>query len=145
MYRDTITLFNFHKDTGLWYPSIFSRVDLGVNAATAKTKTGNTSADAVTLLLHCAKDKTFTTVEGTKKSYLAPKAYAVCKEPAAFITFCTECDFFYVGVWDGVEELRDENYEAGLYHAMNEKHDSVYMIQTVAFFDLLPHVEIGGR
>lgn len=145
MYRDTITLFNFCEGTGLWYPSVFSGADLGVNTSSDNTTTGKTGNDTAALLLHCTRDKLFTTADGVQKPYINPKEYAACEDPAAYITFKPECDFFYKGVWAGTEELRDENYEAGLYHAMHEKYDGVYMVNTVAFFDLLPHAEIGGR
>lgn len=147
MYRDTVTLFNYHESTGLWYPTVFSGVDFGVNTATNETTTGKTGSDAVTLLIHCTPDRQFIAADGKEKSYQAAKVYAKCSNPADCITFKTGCDFIYCGAWawDGVESLTEEDYASGLYHEMNQKYDGVYRIYSAAFFDLLPHVEIGGR
>ena len=52
MYQDTITLFNYHETTGMWYPTVFNGVDLGVNKASNSTKDGKNNNDAVTLIIH---------------------------------------------------------------------------------------------
>ena len=145
MFQNTITLFNFHKATGLWYPSVFKGVDLGVNTASNATKDGKNSNDTVNIIIHCTKDKVFTTADGTKKSYTGAKAYSKCDNPTACITFNPECDFIYEGEWANLELINDEDYESGFYHSMNEEHDGVYMITSAAFYGLLPHFEIGGR
>lgn len=145
MYQNTITLFNFHEATGLWYPSVFTGVDLGVNNSSRSTKDGKNNGDAVSVIIHCAADKTFTTADGTEKSYTGAKAYAKCENPTACITFKPECDFIYEGAWPDLEPLREEDYESGLYHALNDEYDGVYMISSAAYYGLLPHFEIGGR
>lgn len=145
MYQNTITLFNFHEATGLWYPSVFTGVDLGVNNSSRSTKDGKNNGDAVSVIIHCTADKTFTTADGTVKSYTGAKAYAKCENPTACITFKPECDFIYEGAWPDLEPLREEDYESGLYHALNDEHDGVYMISSAAYYGLLPHFEIGGR
>ena len=145
MYQNTITLFNFHEATGLWYPSVFTGVDLGVNNSSRSTKDGKNNGDAVSVVIHCTADKTFTTADGTVKSYTGAKAYAKCENPTACITFKPECDFIYEGAWPDLEPLREEDYESGLYHALNDEHDGVYMISSAAYYGLLPHFEIGGR
>ena len=145
MYQNTITLFNFHEATGLWYPSVFTGVDLGVNNSSRSTKDGKNNGDAVSVIIHCTADKTFTTADGTEKSYTGAKAYAKCENPTACITFKPECDFIYGGAWPDLEPLREEDYESGLYHALNDEHDGVYMISSAAYYGLLPHFEIGGR
>ena len=145
MYQNTITLFNFHEATGLWYPSVFTGVDLGVNNSSRSTKDGKNNGDAVSVIIHCTADKTFTTADGTEKSYTGAKAYAKCENPTACITFKPECDFIYEGAWPDLEPLREEDYESGLYHALNDEHYGVYMISSAAYYGLLPHFEIGGR
>lgn len=145
MYQNTITLFNFHEATGLWYPSVFTGVDLGVNNSSRSTKDGKNNGDAVSVIIHCTADKTFTTADGTEKSYTGAKAYAKCENPTACITFKPECDFIYEGAWPDLEPLREEDYESGLYHALNDEHDGVYMISSAAYYGLLSHFEIGGR
>lgn len=145
MYQNTITLFNFHKATGLWYASVFTDVDVGVNTASSSTKDGKNNSDTVNIIIHCTRDKRFITADGTEKSYTGAKAYAKCDDPTACITFTPECDFIYEGVWTDSEPQREEDFESGFYHAMNDEHDGVYMISSAAFYELLPHFEIGGR
>lgn len=145
MYQDTITLFNYHEATGMWYPTVFNGVDLGVNKASNSTKDGKNNNDAVTLIIHCTKDKVFTAVDGAEKSYTGAKMYAKCDNPTSCITFKPECDFIYEGVYPDLTPVKDEDYESGYYHTVNEEHDGVYMISSAAFYSLLPHFEIGGR
>ena len=145
MFQDTITLFNYHKATGLWFPSVLENVDLGVNTASISTKNGKNGNDTVNLIIHCSGDKKVTVINGAKKSYIGEKAYAGCKNPSSFITFKPESDFFYCGVWRQSEQIREEDYESGFYHAMNDEYDGVYIISSAAFYGLIPHFEIGGR
>ncbi len=144
MYESAITLFNFHKATGLWYTSVFSGVDLGVNKASRSTLDGKLNGDTVTAIIHCTADKTFVTADGTAKSYTGPKTYAECENPADCITFNPECDFIYAGAWPEQSPISDDE-ENGFYHRMNDTQDGVYMITSAEFFSLLPHFEIGGR
>lgn len=145
MYESTITLFNFHEATGLWYSSVFSGVDLGVNTSSNSTTNGTNGDDTVNMIIHCTRDKRFITADGAEKSYIGAKAYAKCDNPTACITFKPECDFIYEGEWADLTPISEEDYESGYYHAMNEKYDGVHMISSAAFFGLLPHFEIGGR
>lgn len=144
MFRDTITVFNFHEASGQWYPSVISGADLGVTRSQSATTTGMTNADTVTVLVQCAEDRSITTADGVKR-FADPKEYAKSTAPAEFITFAPECDFIFAGAWAGTESLVDDDHDSGLYHAMNEAHDGVYMITSAGFFGLLPHFEIGGR
>lgn len=145
MYRDVITLFNFHKNTGLWYPTVFSGVDIGVSKASNPTTHGTNNGDTVNILIHCKPDKTLTTADGEEKSYLGAKAYSKCATPHAFVTFKPECDFIFEGEWPDMSPVADEDYESGFYHEMNDNYDGVYMITSASFYGLIPHFEIGGR
>lgn len=149
MFTDTVTLFNFHEDTGKWYLTVLSGVDLQVDSASKVSTPGTTdSEDTVTLLIQSKRDKTVTVPDGngTKtKRYLGPKAYAVCEDPEACITFKPECDFFFRGVWSGTDPIPDEDYDSGFYHEVNETYDDVYLIKSASFLSLIPHFEIGGR
>lgn len=144
MYDHTITVFNYHANTGMWYPSVIERVDLIENKGGNSTTSGKTSADVVDVIIHCSADRTVATTAG-EKSYTRPKEYAVCIDPVERITFKPECDFIYDGVWPDLTPISDDGYESGLYHAMNDEHDGVYMIASAIFYGLLPHFEIGGR
>lgn len=144
MYHDTITVFNYHKASDRWYPSVISNVDLLVTKARSATTAGGNNADAVDIIVHCTADKAVSTSEGVK-SYTSPKEYARCENPSERITFAPECDFLYTGVWNGTESLLDDDHDESLYHVMNDEYDGVYMISSVGFYGLLPHFEIGGR
>lgn len=144
MYQNTITLFNFHKATELWYPSVISGVDLIACKAKNTAKEGDINGDTVDVIIHCTTDKTVQTSEGVK-SYIGVKAYAVCDTPSEHITFAPECDFIYDGVLTDLTPVSDGYYDSGLYHELNEKLDGVYMISSATFYSLLTHFEIGGR
>ena len=146
MYNDTITLFNWHEATERWYPTVFTRADVGeITSSNSTAQAGKTGNDTVSIIIHCDADKSFTATDGTVKSYLRAKEYALCNDPAAHITFKPERDFVYAGEWNDPQPVSDDDYEAGFYHEMNDTHDDVYMISSAAFFSLLPHFEIGGR
>lgn len=56
-----------------------------------------------------------------------------------------ECDFIFAGAWPDTEPLTDDDYDEGLYHALNAERDGIYLISSAGFYGLLPHFEIGGR
>lgn len=144
MYQNTITIFNYHKATELWYPSVISGVDLIASKANNATKEGLNNGDVVDIIIHCTPDKQITTSEGVK-SYTGAKEYAKCDNPASHITFTPEKDFIYEGIWPDTSAISGDDYESGLYHELNENFDGVYLINSVAYYGLLPHFEIGGR
>ena len=174
MYRNTITLFNYHAETDSWYTTVFIGADLIENAGTNATRQGQTNSDAVDLIIHVRRNKTADTIiykpekiadaEGNiivssedsftvysdpalhlDKQYVGPKAYAAIENPRNYFTFTPESDFFIVGNYYSKESVSDAGFEDGLYSAMNAAHDGVYMVSSVAFYSLLPHFEIGGR
>lgn len=144
MYQNTITVFNYHKATDTWYPSIITGADLLPTKSSNHTADGMTNADAVDVIVHCTAEKVIATSSGDK-SYTGPKEYARCADPGERITFTPECDFIYDGAWPDLAPITDDEYDEGLYHALNEEHDGIYLISSAAFYGLLPHFEIGGR
>ena len=144
VYQDTITVFNFHADSNLWYPSVVDGTDLIEHDGTASTHHGKESTDNAEIIIHCGADRSVITSSGVK-AYVSPKKYGSCEHPESKITFKPECDFIYAGAWPDLEPIDDDEYENGLYHAMNDEHDGIYMIQSVTHFKLLPHFEIGGK
>ena len=131
VYRDTITVFNYHAATGRWFPSVISGADLLTTKANSATTAGGNNADAVDIIVHCTADKRVLTGAGMK-SYTGPKEYARCDNPAQHITFAPECDFIFAGAWPDAEPL-------------NAERDGIYLISSAGFYGLLPHFEIGGR
>ena len=144
MYRDIITIFNYHAASGKWFPSVIPGADLLVTKARNATTAGGNNSDTVEIIVHCTADKRVSTGNGIK-SYTGSKEYARCDNPAQRITFATECDFIYAGAWPDAEPLTDDDYDEGLYHALNVERDGVYLISSASFYSLLPHFEIGGR
>ena len=144
LFQDTITVFNYHKSTGFWYPTVINNAHIeSANSVTHGT-TGNTNADSVKVSISSTSEKSVRTPEEIK-SYTEPKAFAATENPGGCITFTPECDFFYVGTWGDLMPVDDDDYDEGFYHAMNRENDGVYMVSSVAYFRLIPHFEIGGR
>lgn len=144
MYQDTITVFNFHRASGFWYPSIITGTDLLAAKSSSHATEGISNADDVDIIVHCTAAKVIATSDGGK-SYIGPKEYEKCGDPGRHITFTPESDFIYNGAWSDLTPINDDEYDEGLYHALNDEHDGVYMISSAAFYGLLPHFEIGGR
>ena len=61
VYRDTITVFNYHAATGRWFPSVISGADLLTTKANSATTAGGNNADAVDIIIHCTADKRVST------------------------------------------------------------------------------------
>lgn len=174
MYQSTITLFNYHADTKNWYSTVFTGADLIESSGTRSTQQGEANSDVVDLLIHVRSSKKADTViyepnritdgQGNiivsdadssiiyddpnlhlEKQYIGPKAYATLKDPQGYFTFTPEADFFIVGNYYSSEPISDDEFEDGLYSAMNAVRDGVYMVSSAAFYGLLPHFEIGGK
>lgn len=138
MFDRTITLFN-HLD-GQWLVSVIPDVSL-VEKKSSELKSGETNnGDTVKMLIQSDKGQQIRTTDGLKR-YAQPKMFKGSDE----ITFDLAKDFFYVGDWNDVKTVSDSDYENGLYNAMNDAYDGVYLISSCAFYSLLPHFEIGGR
>lgn len=150
MYDDVVTLFNFHAKSGAWYTTVFHTHLLEVRVGTATRDSGITSSDTVELILHTFGEKKAPTVRGgdstkTTVQYVSPKDYAKLDNPSGFFTLKPEADFFVLGSCPSETPIPDDEHDEGLYHAMNDTQDGVYMITSVAFYGLIPHFEIGGR
>jgi len=174
MHDSTITLFNYREAERLWYTTVFSNVSLIELKAESASQHGHTNSDAVEIIIKVRPNKIVPTLiyepnnlvdengniivsgEGTRVSYddpdtneerqyLGPKAYAALTSPAGYFTFKPETDFIMVGNFSHSEPISDDDFEQGLYHAMNETQDGVYMVTSAAYFSLIPHFEIGGR
>lgn len=145
MYDKTLTLFNYHEGTALWYPSVIEGTDFIEVTADSNSAAGNKNADTVEILINAAADKSITTKAGVK-GYLSPKKYAMCENPGEYITFSPKKDFIYSGEWPSVAPVSDdEDFDSGFYQRVNAEHDGVYKINSAAFYSLLPHFEIGGH
>ncbi len=143
MHDRTITLFNFHG--GKWYPSVIRGVSVLENiASVSTTQAGRTNSDALELSIKTSSTQGIETSAGVK-AYVSPNVYASCSAPADCLTFKPERDFIYCGEWPTIPIDDAEYEESGLYHAMNEEYDGVYLITSATWYGLIPHFEIGGR
>lgn len=140
MYDSTITLFNYHEKTGKWFPTVIQKADLLINKSRTATTNGFNNGDSVSIIIRCTPSKSI-----SGKEYLSPKVFAKSDNPIQYFTFKPECDFVFESKFESEEDIIDDDYEEGFYHAMNEAYDGVYMITSAAFFGLLPHFEIGGK
>lgn len=140
MYDQTITLFNYRKDDGLWHTAVFHGVNVVEPRASAETTQGTANRDAVEVILHCSADKAAGGLQ-----YIPPKAYQALEAVDGYFTLTPEVDFIAIGEHLSDVPVSEEAYDEGLYHAMNDANDGVYMITSATWFSLLPHFEIGGR
>lgn len=146
MYNDVITVFNFHEKTGAWYTTVFKNVNLlEVTGETATRDSGRTNNDTVELIIRSVRLSYREPDTDEVRWYIGPKAYAKLDDPHGYFTFKAETDFFVVGNYSSEVPITDDDYDEGLYHAMNDAQDGVYMITSSAYFSLLPHFEIGGK
>lgn len=144
VFQGVITVFNYHQKTGTWYPTVINNAHIVSASASTHGTTGNINADSVEVQITSNRAQHVSTPSGNK-SYTLPKDYAVSNTPEEYVTFTPECDFFFVGKWDDLTPVEDDDFDEGFYHAMNQENDGVYMINNAAYFSLVPHFEIGGR
>lgn len=144
VYRNTVTIFNYHEKNERWYSTVFPAAHLeAAKSASPSAGAGILKGDAVEMILPVSKDKSIK-VDDTVKQYIRPKEYDALDDPSGYFTFHPERDFFAVGNHE-TEPVDDDDYDEGYYHAMNTSLDEVYMVSSAAFFPLLPHFEVGGR
>lgn len=140
MHDQTITLYNYHEPTKLWYTTVFEGVQLTATRAGNATMHGITDGDSVNIIIPAAADKTADT-----RQYIGPKAYAARDAPGEYFTFWPEHDFVVVGNCPLEQPVSEDDYDNGLYHEMNHGQDEVYMITSASFYGLIPHFEVEGR
>lgn len=143
MYRDTVTIFNYHEATNKWYPTVLTGVDVGEDTSGKNDVRGSLNEDATYLLVPCSAAKIFN-LGAKAKPYLSPKEYAKIQDPSNFITFDKEQDFFVVGDYNE-SPIDDDAEENGLYHRLNDELDGVYAVKSCSFYSLIPHFEIIGK
>ena len=143
MYKDTITIFN--KKPGsrttpdTWYPTVIEGVDLNADRAAIMAKYGPESQDSAILHIRYTSDSRGILV--AEKPWMPPKEWDGTEDALTF----APGDFFYKGMWDG-GIVTDEDYPAdGFYGYMNETHDYVFTVSSVAKYSVIPHFEIMGK
>ena len=150
MFTDTITVFNYYKDSlknVTWYPTVIHGVNLLIDKAAIVAKYGAESKDNALLNIH------YQTVDGQimidGKLYLPPKEWerqTNDKLPKT-ITFAsgTEFDFFMLGEYPEIKPILDEEYRNGFFEEVKKEYDFVFAITSVGMYSVIPHFEITGK
>ena len=140
MFDGIITLFNYRDSDGTWATSLFQNVDVIELEGSVATKQGAGNDDNVEIILDVDQSQ-----QVAGKQYVKPKQYQALDDVSGHFTFTPEVDFIVVGDYTSDNPIIDDDYDEGLYHAMNHEHDGVYMITSATWFSLLPHFEMTGR
>lgn len=149
LYIDTVTIFNCkeisHTEGSIYYPTVIRNVNLNIDRAAILAKYGPETNDTAMLairfkpsageaLIDCGND--------IQKPWMPPKSWDGTVDS---LTFNPSGDFFWMGEWKG-GICSDEEYPmSGFFGYMNQNHDNVFVISSVAKYDLIPHFEIMGR
>lgn len=134
VFDTTVTIYNFYD--GKYYPTIIENVEFQYTKASSYNGAAINIDDTVVLNIH---------LEGLDKPYRKPKSWN--GDTGSFtIDPNGKKDFFAVGGY-GTEIIDDEadEYSSGFYKYMRKKYDDVYLINSVAEFKLIPHIEVGGK
>lgn len=150
MFTDTITVFNYYKDSlknVTWYPTVIHGVNLLIDKAAIVAKYGVESKDNALLDIH------YKTVDGQimvdGKQYLPSKEWerqTNDKLPET-ITFAsgTGFDFFMLGEYPEIKPILDEEYRNGFFEEVKKEYDFVFAITSVGMYSVIPHFEITGK
>lgn len=137
MFTDTITVFNYYKDSlknVTWYPTVIRGVNLLIDKAAIVAKYGAESKDNAVLNIH------YQTVDGQimvgEKPYFSPLEWqrqTNDKLPNS-ITFNegNDFDFFMSGEYHTIEPIVDEDYRNGFFEYMKKNYDYVFAITSVS-------------
>ncbi len=140
MYDRTITLFNYREQDGLWRTSLFKGVNIDELTARSASTQGASNNSYVDIIL-----PSDSRMRVNKIQYVSPKDYQSLDDVAGYFTLSPNVDFIVIGDSTSDEPIVEDDYDEGLYHAMNDVNDGVYKITSAAWFSLLPHFEIEGR
>lgn len=150
MFADTITVFNYYKDSlknVTWYPTVIHGVNLLIDKATIVAKYGAESKDNALLNIHYQMIDGQIMVGG--KQYFPPKEWerqTNDKLPET-ITFAsgTDFDFFMLGEYSITTPINDNDYRNGFFEEIKKEYDFVFAITSVGMYSVIPHFEITGK
>ncbi len=135
-FNKTVTIYNLAQSDDVmeeesWYPTVLHNVRVIETAGQNRTTSGNSEADAAKLHIM---------LDNLEKPYLKPISWSKELDKESYFTALQEHDFFVVGD-TSIEDCTMDNF----FNYMKENYDSVYKITTVDSFEVIPHLEIGGR
>lgn len=133
-----VTIYNKYMDsiTGyeIWLPTLIENVDYTVTQGANITKSGLSTADAVTVFINYS---------ALPKPYKTPKEWQAltAEDKAKYVTFTQGTDFFIFG-----DSTSNVITTKGFFLDMQKRYSDCYKVTTVdRYDDILPHFEIGGK
>ena len=148
MHDQVVTIFNRFdaQDDTLYYASVIENVNLRVDKKAAISKSGLKDADAMWCSIRYYKDSNGIEIDG--KKHLSPIEWKrqVSDEREQSLTFAEGLDILLDGAWDGPAVISDSDYRAiGFLSWLRKNYDGVYLINSAARYDVIPHFELGGN
>lgn len=145
MYKDTVTIFNRKKGSegDTWYPVILHGVNLNKDKGEIFRRYGASATDNA--ILNARYEQSGNTILIDGKTWKSPKEWAKLTSPAGYVTFAAG-DFFWDGEWSGTTPLYDGTYgDQSFYDYMLSNYDDVFMVTSVGYFSVIPHMEVVGK
>ncbi len=145
----TITVFNRYDAAAnevRYYATIIHGATLQVDKAAAVSTSGLKDADSMWCSIPYENHTEYCTVNG--HLHLSPKEWAAQIGDAMeqSVTFDEGRDILLDGEWIGSKVINDADYpRAGFLQYLRDRFDGVYLITSVARYDLIPHFELGGN
>lgn len=134
-FNKTVTLWNCSNsddvmEEEIWYPTVLENVRLIETKGRNVSTSGIKEADSAKLHI---------LTSNLKKPYLEPKEWDALDDKSQAFTLCQEKDFFVKGDVSEIETV--DNF----FQWMKDHYDGVYQITTVDRFEVIPHLEVGGK
>ena len=123
-----------YSEKEIWLPTVITEIDYTATQGANITKSGLSTADAVTVFINYS---------ALKKPYKSPNEWQslTSAEKALNVTFSQGIDFFVFGDTSSVTILA-----TGFFAYMQKHYSDCYKITTVdRYEDVMPHFEIGGK
>lgn len=135
-YNKTVTVFHQYLEDGpigeeRWQASVLKNVRLLETQGANISKTGISGADSASLYIR---------TDTLEKEYKEPKEWSLLEDKTDYFTLAKDTDFFVRG------DMADQYAgQADFFNYMKENFDGVYRITTVDRYELIPHLEVGGK
>ena len=135
-YNKTVTVFNQYMEDGptggeRWQATILNDVRLIETQGANIEKSGISGADSASLYIR---------TNTLEKEYKEPKEWSRLEDKTDSFTLAKDTDFFVCG-----DMAAEYTGQADFFNFMKENFDGVYKITTVDRYDLIPHLEVGGK
>lgn len=143
-----LTVFNRYDaaaDDVRYYATIIHGATLQVDKAAAVSTSGLKDADSMWCSIPYSNMGDHIEING--KLHLSPKEWAqqVGDDMEESLTLAEGKDILLDGEWLGAKVINDADYpRSGFLGFLRGMYDGVYLINSVARYDLIPHFELGG-